>query len=259
MVSDPIRPPWARLYIWCEVQRHNTHFVVKYKLMKIHRFYVPEVVSPLLSPELYNQMKRVLRLEIGETVIFFNGDGRDYVSTIVSYPKKNVVEFGVIEKKPNNTAPKRELTVFFSLIKKDNIELILQKGTELGVTHFVPVLSHRSEKKGINLDRAQKILIEATEQSGRGAVPTIQDVVKLEDVFTDLDIPVIVFEKGAEPLISAEFNETDKVGMLIGPEGGWTPEELELFTSKKATFRSLGNTVLRAETAAIVASAFLLT
>jgi len=206
-------------------------------------------------------MYRVLRLKVEETVILFNGDGLEYVSTIVSYPKKNVVEFSISKAKPNTLALKRELTVIFSLIKKDNIELILQKGTELGVTHFIPVLSARSEKKGINLERAEKIIIEATEQCGRNIPPTIQDVIKLEQVFqefNDISSNIIVFEKGKVPLKLIEMNETNKVCMLIGPEGGWTPEELEYFATKKAIFRSLGSSVLRAETAAIVASAFLL-
>ena len=177
-----------------------------------------------------------------------------------------MVELAISEAIPNQTIPKRELTVFFSLIKKDNIELILQKGTELGVTHFVPVLSARSEKKGINLERAQKILIEATEQCGRGVPPTIQNIVKLEEIFDETKVStlsdrvseVIVFEKGKEPLTSSSDNEKNKVGIVIGPEGGWTPEEIAFFETKKATFRSLGNATLRAETAAIVASAFLL-
>jgi 16S rRNA (uracil1498-N3)-methyltransferase len=236
--------------------------------MKIHRFYISEqlptpsatTILPftLSSSELYNQMNRVLRLRISETVILFNGDGFEYVSTIVSYPKKNVIEFEIVEKKPNNSAPKRELTVFFSLIKKDNIELILQKGTELGVTHFVPILSNRSEKKGINLERAEKILVEATEQCGRGVPPTIEEVVHIKDVLKDTGVPMIVFESGTQAFSATEFNSTNKLGILIGPEGGWTPEEIEFFEHKKAAFRSLGNTVLRAETAAIVASAFLL-
>jgi len=243
--------------------------------MKIHRFHVSEplptpsgsTTSPffLLSPELYTQMYRVLRLKLGETVILFNGDGLEYVSNIVSYPKKNTVEFSVSEIKPSLIGLKKDLTVFFSLIKKDNIELILQKGTELGVTHFVPVLSARSEKKGINLKRAEKIIIEATEQCGRNTPPTIQDVVNLEKIFTDLHDTVkypppniIVFEKGHESLNQEIFNKTDVIGILIGPEGGWTPEEIAFFETKKATFRSLGQTTLRAETAVIVASAFLL-
>jgi len=243
--------------------------------MKIHRFHVSEplptpsgsTTSPffLLSPELYTQMYRVLRLKLGETVILFNGDGLEYVSNIVSYPKKNTVEFSVSEIKPSLIGLKKDLTVFFSLIKKDNIELILQKGTELGVTHFIPVLSARSEKKGINLTRAEKIIIEATEQCGRNTPPTIQDVVNLENIFTDLHDTVkypppniIVLEKGHEPLNQGIFNKTDVIGILIGPEGGWAPKEIAFFETKKATFRSLGQTTLRAETAAIVASAFLL-
>lgn len=227
--------------------------------MKLHRFYIPQKVveghlQPVVFPELVHQMNKVLRLHIGEKVIFFNGDGNEYVSSIVSYEGKETVVLKVEETVPNTVSFNKELYLFFSLIKKDNTDWILEKGTEVGVSHFIPIVSSRSEKKDINIERAQKIVTEATEQCGRNIPPTIHPVTRLEDVFEKFDMPFIVLEKGA-PELGKESMKYEQIGLLVGPEGGWTKEELELFKNKKVIFCSLGPTVLRAETAAIIGSA----
>jgi len=231
--------------------------------MKLHRFYIKGHDLPeegevtILSEKLTYQMHKVLRLRMGESVILFNGDGNEYLSRIVAYGKKGEVRVHIENVSPNDTSFSKELYLFFSLIKKDNMEWILQKGTELGVSHFIPIISTRSEKKDINVERAEKILIEATEQCGRKIEPRLHPVMKLESGF-DFNIPMIVFEPGTEPLNKETFSGETAIGLLIGPEGGWTEEELTLFENKKAAFRSLGTTTLRAETAAITASALLL-
>ncbi len=232
--------------------------------MKIHRFYIEQQNLPkegstsIPSAELSHQMNKVLRLRTGETVILFNGNGNEYVSTIVSYEGKEGVTVHVNEVRNNTATFNKQVSLFFSLIKKDNVEWIIQKGTELGVSHFIPVISARSEKKDINIERATKILIEAAEQCGRGDIPTLHPVMKLEDIFDAFDMPLIAFEKGNKAFTREEYADETSIGFLIGPEGGWTDEELKLFANKKAAFRSLGNTILRAETAAIAASALLL-
>ncbi len=237
--------------------------------MKLHRFYIPEdkaikkgelVVGSVFDihfPELAHQMKNVLRLRTGEKIIFFNGNGNEYLSTIVSFEGRTEISFKIETITQNDVSFKKEVFLFFSLIKRDNVDLILQKGTEVGVSHFIPIVSSRSEKKDINIGRTEKILIEATEQCGRNAPPIIHDVMKLEDVFNKFNMSFIVLEKG-----SVSFTEKDikdnRVGLLIGPEGGWTKEEIEMFKEKKANFLSLGSTTLRAETAAVVGSAKIL-
>jgi 16S rRNA (uracil1498-N3)-methyltransferase len=240
--------------------------------MKIHRFYIGHVDGAdlhtdslekskevsILSKELAHQMEKVLRLRIGEMTLLFNGDGHEYLSRIVSFSKKGEITVHVESVTRNNISSSKELFLFFSLIKKDNIDWILQKGTELGITHFIPIISSRSEKKDINTERATKILIEASEQCGRGTIPQLHSVMKLEETFNTFDFPFIAFERGNEALSKEDFVNETSLGLLIGPEGGWTPEELEMFRNKKATFRSLGETVLRAETAAIAASSLLL-
>ena len=231
--------------------------------MKLHRFYVEgnilkEGIFTLHHQELSNQIRKVLRLQPTEKVALFNGDGQEYISSIVSFEGKEGIVFQIEEVKKTEVSFPKEISLFFSLLKKDNVEWIIQKGTELGVSHFIPIISARSEKKNLNIERVKKIILEATEQSGRPIPPTISEVVKLEEVFNIYKEPLIIFEKGSEAFTKESLSDISKLGILIGPEGGWAKEELSLFENKRATFRSLGTTTLRGETAAIVASALLL-
>jgi len=231
--------------------------------MKLHRFYTEQNLPKegdftLHHQELFNQMKKVLRLLPNEKVGLFNGDGLEYISKIISFEGRDGIVFQIEKVQKNNVSFNKEVSLFFSILKKDNVEWIIQKGTELGVSHFTPIISARSEKKNINIDRIKKIITEATEQSGRPVPPTITDITKLESVFDMFHEPIIVFEKGSPSFTKEDFKNVAKVGVLIGPEGGWTKEELSFFENRKATFRSLGSTTLRGETAAVVASALLL-
>lgn len=234
--------------------------------MKLHRFYLDPKNLPGLSetekgmeiiltlPDLTHQIRKVLKLQIGEKLVFFTGNSNEYLSSIVSYEGKYKMKIKIEEITKNEVLFSKQIHLLFSLIKKDNVDWILQKGTEVGVSHFIPMISARSEKKEINMERARKIIIEATEQCGRNIPPTLHEVIKLENVFDKFGMPFIVFEKDSPVLNPAEIKD-NPIGLLVGPEGGWTKEELEMFADKKTLFRSLGPTVLRAETAAIVASA----
>ncbi len=165
--------------------------------MRLHRFFVSqskigEKEIRLEDKNLTHQWKSVFRLESGDSVILFSGDGFDYTYEI-KILSKNEAELILQEKIENKNTPVRAVYLFASLVKKDNFEWILEKGTELGVSHFIPVVSERTEKKDLNMERAQKIVIEASEQSGRGSVPAIHKVVSLEDSLKEFSIPLFAF------------------------------------------------------------------
>jgi 16S rRNA (uracil1498-N3)-methyltransferase len=237
--------------------------------MKLHRFYIPQNIeteprTPVLGevtlvhfPELVHQVKNVLKLRTSERLIFFNGDGYEYLSSVVSFEGKESMKLNIEEISKNDVSLPKEVFLFFSIIKKDNVEWILEKGTEIGVSHFIPIVSSRSEKKDINMDRAGKIVTEASEQCGRNTIPTIHKVMKLEDVFNEFDLSFIVLEKDAVSFTEKNIKDSS-IGLFIGPEGGWTKEEIEMFKNKNVDFRSLGTTTLRAETAAVVGSSLIL-
>ena len=140
-------------------------------------------------------------------------------------------------------------------LSKGKHRLILQKCTELGVSNFVPIISERSIRKDFNIDRARKIVVEASEQCGRSSIPHVREPVHLEKILEEYKgkISIFVAHQGGDKLSKIP----DKAGVLIGPEGGWSPNEIEIFEKYKYPHISISEFVLRAETAAITASSLL--
>jgi 16S rRNA (uracil1498-N3)-methyltransferase len=149
--------------------------------------------------------------------------------------------------------PKRNIILYQSLIKKDKMEWVVEKATELGVSKIVPIVSERSEKKGFNIERAKKIAVEASEQCGRADVSEISEVTDLNEVLENCNNPIIFDKSGSTFDPSLIYKNHNTVSIFIGPEGGWTEKELELFKQKGASVFSLGSLTLRAETAALTA------
>jgi len=216
---------------------------------------------------LLHQWKNVFRLEKGDMVILLDNTGYEYAAEIQMLSKKEA-EVLIGEKKladavlveSARSAP--EVWLHASLIKKDHFEWVLEKGTELGVRHFVPVLSERSEKKELNVERSEKIITEAAEQSGKGKLPVLHDIVSLSDALVELDphekIEKIAFHLEGAHFSATEFKNKKDLALFIGPEGGWSEGDLALFAEHNIKLYSLGHQVLRAETAAIASVALTL-
>ncbi len=229
------------------------------KDMRIHRFFITERIPQkgeftVSDAGLLNQWRSVLRMETGDKLIAFDGAGDEALCELRALDKKSATLL-ILEKK-KGLVPAREVTLFMSLIKRDNFELVLEKATELGVSRIVPVIASRSEKKGLNRLRSEKILREASEQSGRATVPVLDDVVSIKDIFNTYKEPIIVLDPRGNHFNYE--NDSEPTGLVIGPEGGFTDEEIEFFRSRCAPIISVGATILRAETAAIVAIALVL-
>lgn len=199
---------------------------------------------------LLNQWRNVLRMSDGDQAILFDGSGSESLCEFVSLTKKNAL-LKVLET-IKGRVPVRVVTLYMALIKKDNFELVLEKATELGVSNIIPVQMDRSEKKGVNYERAHKIVREAAEQSGRVTVPILGEIINIDAIPTE---GVVVFEPRGE--ISAreffnKYNDTP-IAVCIGPEGGFTDAELASFHARGVPVVSTGSQILRAETAAVVA------
>jgi len=235
--------------------------------MKLQRFYINEKIGNLKTGNsffiadegLQNQLRKVFRFRGGEVVELFDGSGFNFESEIKDF-EKDRVNFSLISKKENENIPKTEIHLFQSIIKKDNFEFVVEKCTELGVRSFHPIISERSEKKDLNLDRLNKIAKEASEQSGRGEVPEIFAPTKLVEAVKDFDGKLLAFDFNAPSFISeqSKFKNLKKIGIFVGPEGGWTVGDLQVLKDAGAEISSLGKQVLRAETASIVASTLFL-
>ena len=197
----------------------------------------------------------VARAEVGELVEVLDGQGGAWTSEVLAATRKETV-LRVVEKRHiQRTGP--EIILAMSLIKPSAFELALEKAVEVGVTRFIPMIAHRSNPTpGRRTDRWVRIGIEAAKQSKRYYLPVIDEPAKFEHILDISAATKIVFaERGGGPLKSALAGSPALC--LIGPEGGWTDEELEAARLKDFNLVGLGDTILRSETAAIVGAALL--
>ena len=231
--------------------------------MRLHRFYVSELVGTkteviLDSSDVIHQIRKVFRLKKGDLLIIFDGSGSDYTCGIEDFRNDTIV-LGVREASKSRFMPERELYLYAALVKKDTFEWIVEKATELGVTKITPIIAERTEKKAVNEDRLKKIVIEASEQSGRGNVAEIAPIVGLKEALIELQeknedesIKSIAFHTDAELFTKSDLGDKiEPIACFIGPEGGWSPDEIGLFHQNKVPVRSIGTQVLRAETAVV--------
>ena len=231
--------------------------------MRLHRFYINQKIQGgklrIEDSELLNQWARVFRLTAGDKAIIFDGSGFEYEAEFELLTRKEAILIIIGEKK-EIARSEIELHVFQSIIKKDNFELVVQKCTELGVSAFHPIISERSEKKDLNIERLVKIATEASEQSGRGEVPEIFEPTELSFAVKNFEGKIFAFDFEAKNISEkiSNLKNSKKLGIFIGPEGGWGESDLKIFGDNKVEVFSLGKQVLRAETASIVASTLFL-
>ncbi len=220
--------------------------------MKLHRFYLRDTELThefwMKDKALFHQWTNVLRFQVGREVVLFNDTRDERLYKIIKMGDNAIHLELVTELIPK--IPKTDLYLCFSLLKKDKNEWVLQKGTELGVRHFIPMLCERTEKTGFDIERAEKIVIEAAEQCGRTDIPRVREPIHLEKIIIELEnkVEIFVAEQGSPQKIA---NKPDSIAVLVGPEGGWTDEEKQLFETKNLKHIALSDFTLRAETAAI--------
>ena len=226
--------------------------------MRLHRFYVTNVALEhdfwLQDERLLHQWRKVLRFQPGQELILFNDEHERLYRLTELDDAAHLEMVTQLERK----LPRREVYLLWSLLKKDKNDWVIQKATELGVSHFLPILAERSEKTGFNLPRAQKIAIEAAEQCGRSDIPSIRQPLLLQTALHEYasKLPLLFCEQ--DDLAKAQKADYQEVGVLIGPEGGWSDNEKKLFQTQEFGRLDLGHFTLRAETAAVAAAQRLL-
>ncbi len=224
--------------------------------MSIIRLYHPENIlensTSLLSKEHTHYLVNVMRAKRGGNVNFFNKNG-EWLSEIV-FLEKDRVEVKFLSKiKENTNTLNIELAI--CLVKKNAMEIILQKATELGIRKIIPIISERTEVKEINFERANKIVIEATEQSNQLEPPQISEILNLKD-FLNINRNKIFFAdiNSDYSLEKKDFKEGETVTVLVGPEGDFSPTERELILNDSTIVAfSLSKNILRTDTAVISA------
>ena len=235
--------------------------------MRLHRFLLEEPIGGakevlITNSDLIHQWKNVFRFTTGTRLVLFDDSGLEYLGLIDRISNLGA-KVKILSAEDKNDVSYPEICLFAALIKKDNFEWIIEKATELGVSQIVPVISDRSEKKGLNMARAEKIIKEASEQSGRVKLTKLKEPQALEDLLKSIEVGdkekikiISIHPAGKEWPGKGAFNK--EMGVFVGPEGGWTERELQLFKLKKIPIYSLGPQVLRAETAAVAVSSLLI-
>ena len=231
------------------------------------RFFCPEVRAPgqqlTLTGEEFHHLRHVLRLQAGDTLSLFDGAGRGFAASLVEIERQSaVLEVGA-EEVPSPESP-FHIHLAVALAKGEKLDLVIQKGTELGVFAFHPLVTRRAELK-LDPDRAEnrmkrwrRVALEACKQSGRSRIPGILPTADLA-TFLQCELPLhrIVLDPGgpsASVVLRGEaFRAATSALAAVGPEGGWSDQELEHFHQSGFQRMCLGPRILRAETAAIMA------
>ncbi|GAB6183745.1 16S rRNA (uracil(1498)-N(3))-methyltransferase [Thermodesulfovibrio hydrogeniphilus] len=224
----------------------NIRLVIQYTELK------PETFIQL-SKEDKKYLFNVLRCSPGEIVYLSDGKGKTYRAIIIDKQTVKIIE-------EESLSREEPFSIFLcqALLKGDKMEQVIQKATELGVKKILPFVSARCVVKETNkLQRWQKIAKEASEQSGRSIVPEIEPICSYNELIQKSNNGIIFWEKEQTPLQEAlkGIDLRLPVFLIVGPEGGFSEEEIKIAERQGLKVATLGKRILRAETASIVSVA----
>lgn len=240
----------------------------------MHRFFVPaswlEKEEVTITGPLVHRLRNVLRLKAGDHFILLDNSGWEHEAEITHVSTQRI-ESQVLHKALATGEPRTKITLYQALLKLNKFEWVLQKGTELGLVGFVPMISHRcmigslEDISKTKLERWWRILMEAAEQSRRGRMPTLRAAMVFSSACEEAargGLTLIPWEEEKEQSLSsilrAEEQPPFSINLFIGPEGGFTSEEMTKAQRYGAVPITLGPRILRAETAGLVAATAIL-
>ena len=225
-----------------------------------NRFYTDDILRPgeysLTGPEAHH-LTAVRRGAVGDAIVLFNGDGREYPAEIVSLGKKSV---GLIV--GESCVVDRELDFPFEVAcampKGDRGDFLIEKLTELGVTRFTPLITARTvvQPKDARIDNLRKAIVEASKQCGRNTLMEIRASTTWDAFTSDAELRVIL-HPGTLALSQLGASRSGGIAVAIGPEGGFTDGEIAVAVARGWQAATLGHRILRIETAAIAAVSIL--
>ena len=204
-------------------------------------------------------IRRSLRMKPGEEVVLCDGRGNDYTCAISGFDGEDVL-LSVLFRSATYSEPTVAVTLYQGLPKGDKMEWIIQKAVELGVTAIVPVATARSivkldGKADKKQERWQRIAAEAAGQCGRGIIPPVSTPLSWKEALARLgeENAVVFYEGGGTPLRLLAGPETTGLSIVVGPEGGFAPEEIRALEDRGVHTATLGPRILRCETAPLAA------
>ena len=235
------------------------------------RFYVPaETIaggSVEIGGDLAHRISKVLRLREGDEIALFDGSGTDARVRIDAIMPRAVTGT-IVGRAAGPAEPRVRLNLYQSITKGERFEWLLEKGTEIGVSRFVPLITARSVVRtgaqGNRAERWRRIVVEAAEQCERSRVPDVQAPVRFDDALASATgVLLLPYEAAGETArtvqaaIDASIDQLfacDEVSVFIGPEGGYEPAEVERAHERGALVVTMGERVMRSETAGLVAA-----
>ena len=240
----------------------------------MHHFFVtPQQISGdkiRLEGGDVNHMKNVLRMKLHEKAEISDGESRTYLCEVEAYEEDAAV-LHILEEMEADTEPASKLYLFQGLPKSDKMELIVQKAVELGVYQVIPVAMKRSvvrlddKKAAKKADRWNSIAESAAKQAGRSRIPEVTMLLSYKEALKmaeELDVTLLPYELAGGMKVTREvirqIKSGQSVGIFIGPEGGFEPEEVDAAVSMGAKVITLGRRILRTETAGLATLAVLM-
>jgi 16S rRNA (uracil1498-N3)-methyltransferase len=239
----------------------------------MHRFFVsPQAIRDdrvILRGSLVHQIRDVLRMHPGDQIVLLDNSGWACRAELVTIDR-DAVRGRVIEKWKLETEPATRITLYQGLLKGQKFEWVLQKGTEIGIVAFVPVLAARCVIGTVNdvsdarVERWERIIIEAAEQAGRAALPHLSNVMLFANACEQAGhggLAIIPWEGERSRGLRETLQNVPKsreIGLFVGPEGGFADEEVTAAQAHGVVPVSLGPRILRAETAGLAAASAIL-
>lgn len=208
-----------------------------------------------ISDEDRKYLFNVLRCSPGDLITVIDGKGKSFKVKIIN--KKTL---HILYEENSNTEDSFTIVLCQALLKGEKMDIVIEKATELGVKKIIPFVSERCiVKYTYKLERWRKIAKEATEQSGRTIIPQINNVIQFYDLIKSVENGILFWEKETQPLIHvvSGIDLEKPIFLLIGPEGGFTSNEVNEAEKRGIETASLGKRVLKAETASIVSVAII--
>ena len=236
----------------------------------MHRFFIPpsyiEGERVTLTADASRQLTRVLRARSGDCITALDNSGYEYAVTLDSVTPRNSTGI-VTDRYIGEGEARLSITLYQGLMKSDRFEYVLQKGTELGITRFVPIISERTVARNVvspnRLNRWGKIIREAAEQAGRSRLPTLEETLSFTEACDTISKPAIIGWESERDTgirdtlvrLKEDVEDARSISIMIGSEGGLDDGEVEYALSRGIAPVSLGRRVLRAETAGVIAAA----
>lgn len=217
-----------------------------------------------LSADEARHLREVLRLKVGDEVQVFDGAGREFRAAVSQARRESAeLEIGDEIGSPKSESP-LQLTLAVALLKGEKFDLVVQKGTELGVNRFIPLVTRYADIRlrdeadaSKRVTRWQRIALEATKQCGRSVVPEVEKPMSFGALLGEENQCLMFSERDGQTLNTYLKPKPENLTAIIGSEGGWSDEELEQARAANVAVVTLGGRVLRAETAAITATVLL--